>query len=785
MFDAVFSVAGIVEWRPINRPILNAGLTKIGRILSGVNRMKRTLLVLLVLLAPETARAYVEDTPSLGKLIRDSANIYVVEVEKVSKEKRAIIYRKVADLKGKFTGEIKHNIGDGLHPREPKQILDWAEPGKLAMIFQAGKTAQVCIGPYWYECAEQEPPWWRMTRGAPERSLAYLGSVTRLRGHVAAMLAGKEVVITAVTHGTPAFRGYEPVIYKEQFRSTAYPVWRLRASLMMPGNVYHTATDPRWIVGLGAGDAADVPGLLKTLDDKEPRHRADAADELGLIGRAAKDAVPALTRLANKDADPLVRIRAAEALLRIEPQAKFVQVLIEAMGDSQPKVRRAAVESLGNSGEHAVAAVPKLIDALKDADADVRWAAVLALGRIGPQARAAVTGLIAALQDPALRAVAADALGSIGPAAQPAVPELARLIGPAATARWPIAIALTRIGGDGSEAATPVFIDGLKASDEPTKWDSLFYIQRMGPRGGAAVSALRKLLKNEEENVDIREIAVFTVGKIGPDARDAIPDLLPLLGGDDETLRQRAAVSLAEIGAAAMPGVIGQLKGNPAARYWAAYALERMGPAAASAGAALIDRLRSDGDTDVRGAAAAALGEIGPDARGGADALTAALQDKESRVRILAAEALWKLEKTPDRALPILSKELASKDAPARREAAEALGRLAAIAKAALPLLRKALEDRAADVRVAAAQAVWLIAGDAGVVSVLVAALEDRDSEIRRTAAETLARIGSAARPALNGLSRLLKDREWQVRKAAAEAMRKIDAEAAARAGVP
>src|SRR6185436_3506959 len=106
----------------------------------------------------------------------------------------------------------------------------WAEPGKTAVGFQTGKTAQICLGQYWYECAAlEEAPWWRMTRGVPERGLAYFGSASRLRGHIAAMLAGKEVVITAVTHGTPAFRGYEPVAYKDLVRNHGFPVWRLRA----------------------------------------------------------------------------------------------------------------------------------------------------------------------------------------------------------------------------------------------------------------------------------------------------------------------------------------------------------------------------------------------------------------------------------------------------------------------------------------------------------------------------------------------------------------------------
>jgi len=742
--------------------------------------------LMVVLFAPASSPAYIEDTPSLGRLIKDSANIYLLEVEKVSKEKRAIVYRKVADLKGKSAGDVKHHIGDGFHSREPNLILDWAEPGKLAICFQTGKTAQVCLGHYWYECvAQEEAPWWSMTRGAPERTLAYFGSVARLRGHITAMLAGRAVVITAVTHGTPAFRGYEPVPYKDLLRGTEFPVWRLRASLAMPRNVYQTATDPKWVVGLGARDVADVPVLVQGLDDKNPHNRADAADELGLIGRAARDAVPALALRVAQDADPLVAVRAAEALLRIDPHEKFVAFLSSALEHEQAKVRRAAAQSLGNVGALAVTALPKLIDCLKDSDGDVRWAAVATLGRIGPEARAAVPVLTEALKDSILRGMAADSLGAIGPDARAAVPGLKRLIESGdKDGRWPAAIALVRIGGPGAEAATPVFIDALKASDAGQRWDALCYLQRLGPRASAAVPAIKALLKSPD--AFLRELAVVTVGKIGPDAKAAVPELLPLLGGDDEDLRPRAAVSLAEIGTSALPGLSQQLRnGNADARYWAAQALARVGPMASQFAVFLAERLSDDPDANVRGAAAVALGEIGAEAKGTAGALTAALRDQESHVRILAAEALWKVEKTSERALPVLGKELKGPDVSSRREAAEALGRLNAAAKPALPLLRKTLADKDTDVRVAAAQAVWLVGGDADVVPVLAAALQDKDAESRREAAKILACIGPPAKAAWTGLARLLRDNDPDVRKAAAQAMRRIDVDAAAKAGLP
>lgn len=758
--------------------------------------MKRFFwLAALAVLSASPAQAYVDDAPSLGQILKDSSNIVALKVDKVSKEKRVIIFQKLADLKGKSPAEpIKHHITDGLHPREPKLIMDWAEPGKVAVCFHNGKTGQVCLGSYWYECAVlAQPPtagtgiWWSMTRGMPEQALAYFGPASKLRDHVTAMLAGKEVVITAVTHGTPGFRGYDAVAYKDLLRGKDYPVWRLRAGLDMPRNVYHTATDPKYIVGLGAGDAEDVPALVKGLADKDGRARAEAADQLGLIGRAAKAAVPALEKTLA-DSDVLVRVSAAEALLRIEPRRPAaVPVLIDCLTHSQANFRRAAADALGNSGADAATAVPALAAAVKDGDPDVRWSAAAALGRIGPAAKSSVPALIEALKDRTVAAMAADALGGIGPDAQAAIGALAKLVeADDKNARWPAALALVRIGGPGSEAAVPVLVESLKNDSANARWDALFYMQRLGPKAKTAVPAILALL--EDEDAFMRELAVWTIGTIGPDAKAAVPKLIPLLGDENEDIRLRASVSLGHIGHGAVPQIVQALRHkNKTVRYWSAYALERMGPQAKPAVETLVEVLANDDDFDTRGAAASALGAIGPDARAASAALASALKDREPRVRILAAEALVRIEKKPDAALALLGKELQkNKLANFRKESAEAIGRLGALGKPFLETLRGALADKDTDVRIAAADALWLVTKQTDeALPVLCEAIKDVDADSRRSAGDALGRIGPAAKAALPVLARALKDEDDKVRKAAAQAMRKIDAEAAAKAGVP
>src|SRR4051812_26462330 len=98
----------------------------------------RNLLItcLAVLLAPLAGRAYIEVPHSLGRCCHESSTIVLMEVTRVSAEKNLIIYKKIADIKGKHpANEIKHNIGKkGFHEREWKTVMQWAEVGKRAVF---------------------------------------------------------------------------------------------------------------------------------------------------------------------------------------------------------------------------------------------------------------------------------------------------------------------------------------------------------------------------------------------------------------------------------------------------------------------------------------------------------------------------------------------------------------------------------------------------------------------------------------------------------------------------
>src|SRR5262245_56793442 len=101
-----------------------------GRAFLGLGGLGWLALTLLLGPAPGPADAYVDGGPAtLGGLGAMSTHITVVQIEKYSEEKRVILYRKVADLKGQYPRDvIRHALGP-THGARP-DILQRAQVGK-------------------------------------------------------------------------------------------------------------------------------------------------------------------------------------------------------------------------------------------------------------------------------------------------------------------------------------------------------------------------------------------------------------------------------------------------------------------------------------------------------------------------------------------------------------------------------------------------------------------------------------------------------------------------------
>jgi HEAT repeat protein/CHAT domain-containing protein len=456
---------------------------------------------------------------------------------------------------------------------------------------------------------------------------------------------------------------------------------------------------------------------------------------------------------ALKDTDKRVRYSAAFALWHMKIGDKSaVPALVEALKDTEKYVRIVAAFILGDMGDKR--AVPVLIEALKDTNKDVRIIAAFALEEMGD--KRAVPALIEALKDTEfdVRNNAASALEKIGD--KRAVPVLIEALKDTEPdVRRSAASALGEIG---DKRAVPALIEAWKDADTVVRNGAASALGEMGDK--RAVPVLIEALKNADTVV--RWSAAFALGEIGD--KRAVPVLIEALKDTEFDVRKIAASALGEMGdKRAVPVLIEALKDTePDVRNSAASALEEIGDKRAEP--VLVEALKN-ADTVVRNSAASALGEIGD--KRAVPALVEALKDNDTVVRISAASALAKMgDKSGE---PVLVEALKNADTVVRNSAASALGEMGD--KRAVPALVEALKD--ADI-VVSWRAAFALAkmGDKSAVPALIDALKDSEPDVRKSAAEALEKIGDkSAEPAL---VEALKDADIVVRFSAAYALGEI-----------
>jgi HEAT repeat protein len=126
--------------------------------------------------------------------------------------------------------------------------------------------------------------------------------------------------------------------------------------------------------------------------DRNTTELSHAATTLGLIGPAARQAVPSLLRgLPNTNRDLEFRLQCILALgrIRAEPERvvpALMKSLSESLSDADVRIRAFSTGALGQYGPDAGSAVPLLTNLLQDPNPNVRLEATNALKRIDPAA---------------------------------------------------------------------------------------------------------------------------------------------------------------------------------------------------------------------------------------------------------------------------------------------------------------------------------------------------------------------------------------------------------------
>jgi HEAT repeat protein len=282
-------------------------------------------------------------------------------------------------------------------------------------------------------------------------------------------------------------------------------------------------------------ESAALVALLSTVDTVPVREQV-----LAFLGRApaarandvVKDFLSRQPRnnviAALRSEAPVTRVAAAEALARFKGDRDVASILIEAIGDFDPRVREAAVRTLATFDDD----------------------------RIPAMLESAISG-----QDKALRVRAIEALGPVQKGE--AVPRLMEVFR----------------GGDVHERHA--VLRALGQIQEKRATVALASIVRECPDVQIAGEALNVLAKSTDPGAPAEVAEIFRKARV-PDLRlqavdalatlrgqDAVPDLLPSLEAEDADLRRVVLLTLARLGArealAPLARALDKPEGDPAA----------------------------------------------------------------------------------------------------------------------------------------------------------------------------------------------------------------------------
>lgn len=486
--------------------------------------------------------------------------------------------------------------------------------------------------------------------------------------------------------------------------------------------------------------------------ERDPQAAVIAAGVLRGMGPAADRALPALID-AMKSKHDLMVTTAADAVGAIGPAAKDgLTELQRVLASEHPLLRTHAAHNIGRLGVEAAPATGDLDKALRDKDGNVRREAAQALGRIGPPAKAAVPALIAALGDDSQPVVlaAAHALSRLG---REAVPALVPLVKDRRLGRWAVVI-LSEVGPDAAPA-----VDSLRAAlaraDEDFTQDIVVALGRIGPEASAAAPELIKIVEDQQHK--LRVPAAFALGNIR--AAAAAPVLTKVIQEEDEKESKLPLVAAGALMLIEEPQEGAHLK----------LALPKLI-------AALADK-----SAVIRREAAAALRQIGPPAASAAPALIQGLKDPNPAVCV---SCLWALTAVaPEDAAPAIAPQigalLSSPSPQVRYTACYAAGTLGPDANAVVPSLEKNLQDPDQFLQIASAWALMRIRPEKPEIveeclDPLIRGLSLPDPRVRAEAATSLGLSGPAAQRAIPALTELTHDPEETVRKAATSALEVI-----------
>ena len=212
-------------------------------------------------------------------------------------------------------------------------------------------------------------------------------------------------------------------------------------------------------------------------------------------------------------------------------------------------MRRKALAELGPVAKDAV---PELLKHFDAKNLHLRLFSAEAAARIdAKQAPKAVEVLVTLLTNEKrkvsmIRSYSLVALQHIGTPAKDAMPALVPLLTDDGPFHVDVALAMIAIDPDGAKPAFDWMRKVLDKNDPDDGYELVERLPELGVKAKAILPELMKML--QAKTVYYRDHAIQTLAAIGPDAKDAIPELKKLAEKDPvKRIRERAAEAIKKI----------------------------------------------------------------------------------------------------------------------------------------------------------------------------------------------------------------------------------------------
>ncbi len=326
--------------------------------------------------------------------------------------------------------------------------------------------------------------------------------------------------------------------------------------------------------------------LVSAVEDESAQVREIALASLIAAQREA-DFTKEIFLKATQDVEPKVRAAALQSLRSFKfTDEQMQQALDRGLVDASPEVRSSAIIVLSELPKLLSSRSDQLVELVKDADLAVRTRAAQTLGKLDKKQvnESVVNACVTALrdQDPAVRIAATESVKSLSISDMVVLDALGSNL---ADDLELLRLTLETISGFGEKATSLIATISQLAGHEKAD------VRVAAINALAAIEKTTELLTGrlmealDDKEWEVRRTAGVALGKLGPNAKNAVPKLFRLLSSDED--RDFASSALKEINTApveAIPLLIEKLESEERrTAFYAVSLLGRIGPPAAEA----------------------------------------------------------------------------------------------------------------------------------------------------------------------------------------------------------